>query len=137
MSAGLPDFLGGAFSGGVLGIRQSPGSVSIFYDTGQVAARRQDLTDDLRKDYGIGFRFGTDQGVFIRVDVAFGSGEGIRPFVAFSHVDPLSRKVPYGGRAYASISKFSGLPFALGLNGSFEVGRLHARRSGVGRLPTN
>jgi outer membrane protein assembly factor BamA len=59
---------------------------ALFYDTGQVAARRQDLTDDLRKDYGIGFRFGTDQGVFIRVDVAFGSGEGIRPFVAFSHV---------------------------------------------------
>jgi hypothetical protein len=35
MSAGLPDFLGGAFSGGVLGVRQSPGTVTIFYDTGQ------------------------------------------------------------------------------------------------------
>jgi hypothetical protein len=38
---------------------------------------------------------------------------GSRPFfyVAFSHLDPLPRKVPYGGRAYVSISKFSGFPF--------------------------
>jgi hypothetical protein len=35
MSAVMPDFLGGAFSGGVVGIRQSPGVVSIHYDTGQ------------------------------------------------------------------------------------------------------
>jgi hypothetical protein len=35
MSAVMPDFLGGAFSGGVVGIRQSPGVVSIYYDTGQ------------------------------------------------------------------------------------------------------
>jgi hypothetical protein len=35
MSAQMPDFLGGAFSGGMLGIRQSPGFVSIYYDTGQ------------------------------------------------------------------------------------------------------
>jgi hypothetical protein len=39
---------------------------------------------------------------------------GSRPFiyVAFSHVDPLPRKVSYGGRAYDSISKFNGFPVA-------------------------
>jgi outer membrane protein assembly factor BamA len=60
---------------------------ALFYDAGQVAPRREDLSlSHLRKDYGIGLRFGTDQGVFLRFDIAFGSGEGVRPFIAFSHV---------------------------------------------------
>ena len=35
---------------------------AIFYDAGKVASRLEDLTcSDLESDYGIGFRFGTDQ----------------------------------------------------------------------------
>jgi len=50
---------------------------AIFYDTGKVAARREDLSlDDLESDYGIGFRFGTVNGVFLRVEGAFGSSGG-------------------------------------------------------------
>lgn len=60
---------------------------AVFYDAGQVAPRREDLSwNKFKKDYGFGFRFGTNQGVFLRFDIAFGSGEGMRPFLAFSHV---------------------------------------------------
>ena len=50
---------------------------ALFYDTGKVALRRADLNfEDLEQDYGIGFRFNTDQGVVLRVDAAFGSRDG-------------------------------------------------------------
>ena len=50
---------------------------AIFYDAGKVASRREDLTlDDLESDYGIGFRFGTSNGIFLRVERAFGSRAG-------------------------------------------------------------
>jgi hypothetical protein len=50
---------------------------AIFYDAGKVADRRGDLNfQDLESDYGIGFRFNTNNGVIFRVDTAFGSNDG-------------------------------------------------------------
>jgi hypothetical protein len=60
---------------------------AIFYDAGKVASRREDLTlRDLESDYGIGFRFGTRNGVFLRVDGAFGSRGGAHFILRFGHV---------------------------------------------------
>jgi outer membrane protein assembly factor BamA len=50
---------------------------ALFVDAGKVAIRRADLNfKDLERDYGIGFRFNTDNGVVFRVDAAFGSRDG-------------------------------------------------------------
>ena len=50
---------------------------ALFYDAGKVANERGDLNfQDLEKDYGIGFRFNTNNGVVFRVDAAFGSADG-------------------------------------------------------------
>ena len=50
---------------------------AIFYDAGKVADHRSDLNfKDLETDYGIGFRFNTNNGVIFRVDTAFGSNDG-------------------------------------------------------------
>jgi outer membrane protein assembly factor BamA len=50
---------------------------AIFYDAGKVASRPGDLSfSNLESDFGIGFRFGTDNGVFLRVEGAFGSRAG-------------------------------------------------------------
>ena len=50
---------------------------AIFYDAGKVADRRGDLNfKDLETDYGIGFRFNTNNGIMFRVDAAFGSPDG-------------------------------------------------------------
>ncbi len=60
---------------------------AIFYDTGQVAPNRSALSlRDFEHDYGVGLRIGTDFGVFIRLDVAFGSSEGTKTWLRFSHV---------------------------------------------------
>jgi outer membrane protein assembly factor BamA len=60
---------------------------AIFYDAGKVASRVEDLTlDDLESDYGIGFRFGTVNGVFLRVEGAFGSSGGKHFIFRFGHV---------------------------------------------------
>ena len=60
---------------------------AIFYDAGKVAARREDLDlNDLESDYGIGFRFGTVNGVFLRVEGAFGSSAGAHFILRFGHV---------------------------------------------------
>jgi hypothetical protein len=49
----------------------------LFYDAGMVAPRVEDLTlGELETDYGFGFRFGTVNGVFLRVEGAFGSNGG-------------------------------------------------------------
>ena len=49
-----------------------------------MALRRQDLNfSDLEHDYGIGFRFNTDQGIIARVDVAFGSRDGTHLHIVF------------------------------------------------------
>ena len=61
---------------------------AIFYDAGDVAARAGDLDlGDLKSDYGIGFRFGTSNGVFLRVEGAFGNRGGGKHFVMrYGHV---------------------------------------------------
>jgi len=53
----------------------------LFYDAGMVAPRVEDLTlDDLETDYGFGVRFGTVNGIFLRVEGAFGSN-GSKHFI--------------------------------------------------------
>jgi outer membrane protein assembly factor BamA len=60
---------------------------AIFYDAGQVAPRVRDLSlRDLESNYGIGFRFGTINGVFLRVEGAFGSSDGKHFIFRFGHV---------------------------------------------------
>jgi hypothetical protein len=60
---------------------------AIFYDAGKVASRLEDVTlTDLESDYGIGFRFGTSNGVFLRVEGAFGSQAGKHFILRFGHV---------------------------------------------------
>ena len=58
----------------------------LFYEAGAVAPRWRDLTaSDLRRDYGVGFRFGSARTVAFRTDVALGSGEGVRLSMRFNH----------------------------------------------------
>ena len=46
--------------------------------------RRADLDlDDLESDYGVGFRFNTDNGIVLRVDAAFGSRDGNHLWIVF------------------------------------------------------
>jgi hypothetical protein len=60
---------------------------AIFYDAGKVAGSRSDLNlQDLESDYGIGFRFGTVNGVFLRIEGAFGSSGGKHFIFRFGHV---------------------------------------------------
>jgi Omp85 superfamily domain len=60
---------------------------AIFYDAGKVASRLEDLDlSDLESDYGIGFRFGSSSGVFLRVEGAFGSSGGKHFIFRFGHV---------------------------------------------------
>jgi outer membrane protein assembly factor BamA len=60
---------------------------AIFYDAGKVAPRLEDLDlHDLESDYGIGFRFGTINGVFLRVEGAFGSSAGAHFVLRYGHV---------------------------------------------------
>jgi outer membrane translocation and assembly module TamA len=56
---------------------------ALFYDTGKVAQRWRDLNlDHLEHDYGIGFRYNTDNGVVMRFDTAFGSRDGKHFYIA-------------------------------------------------------
>ena len=60
---------------------------ALFYEAGKVAASRGDLDlKDLERSYGFGLRFGSRQGVGLRTDVAFGSGEGTRFLLRFDNV---------------------------------------------------
>jgi outer membrane translocation and assembly module TamA len=60
---------------------------ALFYDAGKVANSRQDLDfTRLQHDYGIGFRFNTDNGVIFRVDAGFGSRDGRHLFIVFGDV---------------------------------------------------
>lgn len=60
---------------------------AIFYDAGKVARRLDDLDlHGLESNYGIGFRFGTRSGVFLRVEGAFGSSDGKHFIFRFGHV---------------------------------------------------
>jgi hypothetical protein len=58
---------------------------ALFYDAGQVSPTRRGLALKAH-DYGFGFRFGTIQGVFLRIDSAFGSPEGKHFFIKFGNV---------------------------------------------------
>jgi hypothetical protein len=60
---------------------------AIFYDAGKVASRTKDLSlRDMESDYGIGFRFGTINGIFLRVEGAFGSSGGKHLVLRFGNV---------------------------------------------------
>jgi hypothetical protein len=60
---------------------------ALFYDTGKVASRAEDLNlRDLESDYGFGFRFGSANGVFLRIDTAFGSRDGVHFIFRFNNV---------------------------------------------------
>lgn len=60
---------------------------ALFYDAGKVADRRADLNfKNLETDYGLGFRFNTDNGVILRVDAAFGSSDGKHLYIVFGGV---------------------------------------------------
>jgi Omp85 superfamily domain len=60
---------------------------AFFYDAGKVALQRSELgLKNLEDDYGLGFRFNTDNGVILRVDAAFGSREGKHLHIVFGGV---------------------------------------------------
>jgi len=60
---------------------------ALFYDAGQVALDRSDFTwKNMERDWGIGFRFNTDNGVIMRVDAAFGSPDGKHLHIVFGGV---------------------------------------------------
>jgi hypothetical protein len=60
---------------------------AIFYDRGTVAPTASALSlSEMDSDYGIGFRFGTKNGVFLRVEGAFGSREGKHFVMRWGHV---------------------------------------------------
>jgi hypothetical protein len=60
---------------------------AIFYDTGKVASRVEDLNlRDLESNYGFGFRFGSANGVFLRIEAAFGSRGGTHFIFRFNNV---------------------------------------------------
>lgn len=60
---------------------------ALFYDAGKVAEQRRDLDfSHLESNYGIGFRFNTDNGVVLRVDAAFGSRDGKHLYIVFGGV---------------------------------------------------
>jgi hypothetical protein len=60
---------------------------ALFYDAGKVANRRENLDfENLESDYGIGFRFNTNNGVILRVDAAFGSRDGKHLYIVFGGV---------------------------------------------------
>jgi hypothetical protein len=60
---------------------------ALFYDAGKVASRVEDLNlRDLESDYGFGFRFGSANSVFLRIEAAFGSSEGAHFIFRFNNV---------------------------------------------------
>jgi hypothetical protein len=60
---------------------------AIFYDMGKVAPRLEDFhLSDFERDFGIGFRFGTINGIFLRVEGAFGSTGGAHFILRFGNV---------------------------------------------------
>ncbi|MEO5896178.1 MAG: BamA/TamA family outer membrane protein [Vicinamibacterales bacterium] len=61
--------------------------MALFSDFGTVASRFRDLElSNLRKAYGLGFRFNTYKAVFLRIDIAGGGSEGLHLFTRFSKV---------------------------------------------------
>ena len=59
---------------------------AVFFDAGQVAPDLDRFRlRDFEHDWGVGFRFGGNGGVFLRLDLAYG-GEGPRTWLRFGHV---------------------------------------------------
>jgi hypothetical protein len=56
----------------------------VFYEAGTVGRSLGDL-GSMKSDYGIGIRFGTADGVFMRLEGAFGTPEGPRFYIKFSN----------------------------------------------------
>jgi outer membrane protein assembly factor BamA len=60
--------------------------MALFTDFGTVAPRLSDIDlGELKRGYGIGFRFNTPGAVFFRIDIATGAGEGTRYYFKFSN----------------------------------------------------
>jgi|RhiMethySRZTD1v2_1073278.scaffolds.fasta_scaffold05741_7 surface antigen Omp85-like protein len=60
---------------------------ALFYDAGKVASRIEDVNlQHLESDYGFGFRFGTANNVFLRIEAAFGSSGGKHFIFRFANV---------------------------------------------------
>lgn len=61
--------------------------MALFVDTGKVFDDRSDIVDldDYEIAYGLGFRFNTAEGVFLRTDIAK-SSEGLKAYFVFDHV---------------------------------------------------
>jgi len=60
---------------------------ALFYDTGKVANQRADLNfRNLEHDYGLGFRFNTDEAIVFRVDAGFGSRDGKHLYIVFGGI---------------------------------------------------
>jgi outer membrane protein assembly factor BamA len=60
---------------------------ALFYDAGKVSLQRSDLNlKDLRRAYGFGFRFNTDNGTILRIDAGFGSTDGKHLYIVFGDV---------------------------------------------------
>jgi hypothetical protein len=60
---------------------------ALFYDAGKVADRRADLDfENLESDYGIGFRFNTNNAIIFRVDAGFGSRDGKHLYIVWGGV---------------------------------------------------
>jgi hypothetical protein len=58
--------------------------MALFYDLGNAKPSWRAMSvRDMRKSYGLAFRFNTYQAVFMRAEIAFGGDEGTRAFVAF------------------------------------------------------
>jgi hypothetical protein len=56
----------------------------VFYEAGAVGRSLSDL-GSLKTDYGVGLRFGAGEGVFMRIEGAFGTPESPRFYVKFSN----------------------------------------------------
>lgn len=68
--------------------------MALFYDLGDVKPQWSELSwSDLKRSWGIGFRFNTYQAIFMRTEIAFNSGEGTRFFVAFGGPLRLERYI--------------------------------------------
>jgi hypothetical protein len=66
--------------------------LALFYDRGGVAPRFRELSiRSMRQSYGLGVRLGTPETIFMRAEVAFGSGEGVNCYVAFGGPLKLER----------------------------------------------
>jgi hypothetical protein len=60
---------------------------ALFVDAGQVAPRVEDISlRRLETDYGVGVRFGSVNGVFLRIEGAFGSRDGMHFIFRFGNV---------------------------------------------------